>query len=199
MTASSLSRRDLMAALAALPLAGALAGCASSNPQVFTLAVQPGAPAAVASPTGVPAAIAVATAGIPKYLDRPQIVRRGGSYQLDVSEFDRWGEPFADMVTRVLIGDLALRLPDSQVFRDGSATATGATATVQLDLSRFDGEADGTVILAARWTVTRVGAAIPETARISARPAGDSTADLVAAMSQALGQLADKIAVSLAR
>ncbi len=190
----NLSRRDLIALMAALPLAA----CASSNPQVFTLAVQPGTPAA-APAAGAPAAVAVATAGIPKYLDRPQIVRRGGSYQLDVSEFDRWGEPFADRVTRVLIGDLSLRLPDSQVFREGSAAATSATATVQLDLSRFDGEADGTIILAARWAVARGGGAIAETGQFSVRPAGDSTADLVAAMSQALGQLADKIAVSLAR
>src|SRR5947209_19217962 len=110
-----------------------LAGCTSPTPQIFSLAIQPGTEL-----DGGPATLAVASAAIPKYLDRPQIVRHGGAYQLDVAEFDRWGEPFGDMVTRILVGDLAQRLPKAQVFKADSPTATPAAATLQLDFSRFD-------------------------------------------------------------
>jgi len=84
-----------------------LAACSTSpKPQIFSLAIHPGREL-----EGSRASLAVASAVIPKYLDRPQIVRHGGAYQLDVAEFDRWGEPFGDMVTRILVGDLAQRLP----------------------------------------------------------------------------------------
>jgi len=47
-----------------------LAGCSTSpTPQIFSLAIQPG----TELETG-PATLAVASAAIPKYLDRPQIV-----------------------------------------------------------------------------------------------------------------------------
>ena len=136
---------------------------------------------------------------IPKYLDRPQIVRHGGAYQLDVAEFDRWGEPFGDMVTRILVGDLAQRLPKAQVFKADSPTATPAAATLQIDFSRFDPDPDGTIVLVARWTLTAANGVTEDSNRLTVKPASDSVADLVAAMSQALGLLADKIAATFAR
>jgi uncharacterized lipoprotein YmbA len=172
-----------------------LAGCSSSSPaQIFSLAIQPG----TELETG-PTTLAVASAAIPKYLDRPQIVRHGGAYQLEVAEFDRWGEPFGDMVTRILVGDLAQRLPKAQVFKADSPTATAAAATLQIDFSRFDPDPDGTIVLVARWTLTATNGVTEDTNRLTVKPASDADADLVAAMSQALGLLADKIAATFAR
>jgi uncharacterized protein len=172
-----------------------LAACsASPKPQIFSLAIQPGTELG-----GGPASLAVASAAIPKYLDRPQIVRHGGAYQLYVAEFDRWGEPFGDMVTRILVGDLAQRLPKTQVFKADSPTATAAAATLQIDFSRFDPDPDGTIVLVARWTLTAANGVTEDSNRLTVKPASDSDADLVAAMSQALGQLADKIAASAVR
>jgi uncharacterized lipoprotein YmbA len=186
------SRRQLLLVGVA---GGALAGCtASTPPRLYTLASRPGPVLAHG-----PATTAVRDAALAKYLDRPQIVRRGGIYQLEAAEFDRWGEPLSDMVTRVLIEDLSQRLPASQFFRDASPTATDAQATLEIDISQFDADPDDTVVLAARWALRLGDQPGPaQSARLTAKPASKSTADLVAAMSQALGQLADRIAASLA-
>jgi uncharacterized lipoprotein YmbA len=190
LTVSTTRRRVLVASLGFW----ALAGCGGTeSPRVYTLAIERGSPQA-----GGPASLSVVGAAIPKYLDRPQIVRRGGGYQLDVAEFDRWGEPFGDMVTRVLVGDLAQRLPKTQVFRDESPTATSAAQSLQLDFARFDPDPDGTVVLAARWTLRATSTLAEDSVRLTVRPASDSIPDLVAAMSKALGQLADKIAAAAA-
>lgn len=160
-----------------------LAGCADSpQPRIYTLAIQPGTQLA-----GGPSSLSVVGAAIPRYLDRPQIIQHGGPYQLDVSEFDRWGEPVGDMVTRVLVGDLAQRLPKTQVFRDESPTATNALASVQLDISRFDPDPNGTVVLAARWTLRGADLIAEDFNRLTVKPASDAIPDIVAAMSQALG------------
>jgi uncharacterized lipoprotein YmbA len=191
MMADPVSRRCLLLVV----LAGAaLGGCSTSTPpRLFTLASRPGPMLAHG-----PATIAVRDAALAKYLDRPQIVRRGGVYQLEAAEFDRWGEPLSDMVTRVLIEDLSQRLPGSQIFRDASPTATDAQATLEIDISRFDADPDDTIVLAARWALRRGAQPGPaQSARLAAKPASKSTADLVAAMSEALGQLADRIAASL--
>jgi uncharacterized protein len=170
-----------------------LAGCTSPTPEIYSLAIQPGTEL-----ESGPATLAVASVAIPKYLDRPQIVRHGGAYQLDVAEFDRGGEPFGDMVTRILVGDLAQRLPKTQVFKADSPTATAAVATLQIDFSRFDPDPDGTIVLVARWTLSANGVT-EDSNRLTVKPASDSVADLVAAMSQALGLLADKIAAGAVR
>ena len=66
-----LSRR---AALAALLAGTALAACSSPPPKVYTLTTVPGAAVG-----GRPVTASVALVDIPKYLDRPQIVRRSGT------------------------------------------------------------------------------------------------------------------------
>ena len=198
MTGMATTRRGFLSiglASAAVGSAALLAGCSTSPiPSIYTLAIQPGTQLA-----GGPSSLSVVGAAIPKYLDRPQIIRHGGPYQLDVSEFDRWGEPFGDMVTRILVGDLAQRLPKTQVFRDESPTATNAVASVQVDISRFDPDPDGTVVLVARWTLRGTNVIAEDSNRLTVKPASDAIPDIVAAMSQALGQLADHIAAAVAR
>jgi uncharacterized lipoprotein YmbA len=183
-----LSRRAVLAAL----LAGTgLAACSSPPPKVYTLTVVPGA-----SVGGRPVTASVALVDIPKYLDRPQIVRRSGANELGVDEFERWGEPLANMVQRVLADDLTARLPSGSVVTTSRTLSGDEALTVELALSRFDPDADGTVVLEAQWRVRRRagGRAKTETARITRRPADDSAATEVRAMSDALGELADRIA-----
>jgi len=191
MSKHHLTRRGLL--LGSLG-AWSLAGCSNSaSPRVYTLTTELGTALA-----GGPATLSVVGAAIPKYLDRPQIVRRGGGNQIEVAEFDRWAEPFGDMVTRVLIGDLSLRLPKTQVFRDDSPTATAASVSVQLDIARFDPDPDGTVVLALRWTLRSTAVLAEDSPRLTAKPASDSIPDLVVAMSDAMGKLADRIAAAAA-
>jgi uncharacterized lipoprotein YmbA len=140
----------------------------------------------------------IATVGIAKYLDQPQIVRHSSEHELTLADLERWAEGMGDMVARVLAEDLTARLPGAQVFvGDGPATVQ-ADVRVELYVERFDPDPDGTVILAARWTIRRGnGTARLGVERITQRPTSSSTSDLVAAMSDALATLADRLAPQL--
>jgi uncharacterized lipoprotein YmbA len=104
-----------------------------------------------------------------------------------------------DMVTRVLIENLTLRLPTSQVVGTSGSLTIRADVTVEVDISRFDADQNGKVLLDARSAVQRE-ARRPSlwSDRITVQPASPSVPDLVAAMSEALGQLSDRIARMLA-
>jgi len=212
-------------AIQAILLTLAIAGCADTPPaKIFTLAPQPGQPAArsgssnpvaaTAHPTstqrirstaragstqpGEPTKVSVKTVQIAKHLDRPQMVRYSDAYQLQTSEFERWGEGFSDMTTRVLVENLAQRLPHDQVFAASGALTTAGDVSVEVDIVRFEPDPQGTVLLDARWAaVPRQG---PDqgirSEQIQVKMASDSAADQVAAMSEALGQLADRIAAA---
>jgi uncharacterized lipoprotein YmbA len=193
MTSDNLSRRRLMAGLGLL---AAFEGCTTSpNSRFFTLVPQPAAASAGRSP----ATVAVKPVELAKYLDRPQIVRHSNAYELQIADIERWGEEMRDMVTRVLIENLTLRLPASQVVGASGSLTIRPDVTVEVDISRFDADQNGKVFLDARSAVLRDGRR-PSlwSDRITVQPASPSVTDLVAAMSDALGQLSDHIAQVLA-
>jgi uncharacterized lipoprotein YmbA len=184
------TRRQLCVGLALLPI---LAGCASPPTRVYTLV-----PREPATPARSSATVMVKSVELAKYLDRPQIVRYGDVYELSLAEFERWGESMRDMVMRVLVEDLSLRLPKGQVFADSGQLPVRADTTVDVDISRFDADPNGEVVLAARWSVQRQGQrAQLRSDRITVPSNPADTPALVAAMSDALGQLADRIASAL--
>jgi uncharacterized protein len=185
------TRRQVLSALAL----AALCGCNSSPPPaLYTLVARPGPRI-----DRTLAPIALRPVEVPKYLDRAQIVRRRTPLEFEVSDFERWGEGFDDMVTRVLLDDLALRLPRTELTIAGTKVAPQDAVTVALDLARFDADPGGTAVLEARWTIRRGATAEPvRLQRIAVRAAGQKTADIVAAMSNCLAQLADSIAAALA-
>ena len=60
--------------------------------------------------------VAVNRAVIPSYLDKPQIVMRAtDGVELEISEYNRWGETLNSLLQRVLADDLSLALPNSIV------------------------------------------------------------------------------------
>ena len=54
--------------------------------------------------------IGLAPIGLPRYLDRPQIMTRLGEHELGLSEVDLWADPLKDMIPRVLARNLAALL-----------------------------------------------------------------------------------------
>jgi uncharacterized lipoprotein YmbA len=171
-----------------------MASCASPDPSYYTLAPIRG----TASPGG-PALVELRRPGIAGYLDRSEITRSNTPYQLKVATGERWGEPFGDMVGRVLAEDLNSRLAGSSVFTSAGAISADAGARVEIDIQRFDADAGGQIVLAAQVAVTRNGNRGEPTTRslrINITPAGAATSAYVAAMSQALARASDDIATS---
>ena len=182
-----IARRALIPAAAFL-----LVSCGSPNPSLYTLEAPPG-PLRRAGPR----VIELRSIGLARYLERSQIVRSSENFRLVVLPNDWWGEPLDAMIGRTLARALTQRLPGSTVFLESSAISATPDATVQVNVERLDQDASGRIILSAQYAVVRRG---NDTRGVTLRVPtnGPTTADLVAAMSAALGQFADRIAASLA-
>ena len=183
------TRRGVLALLALLP-----AACTSPNPNLYTLAVVPGPLRA-----GAPARIELRLIALAHYLDRTQIVRSSEDFRLDVSSNDWWGEPLDSMLSRVLVQELAQRLPQSTVYGENGAITAAPDATVELNVQRMDADRNGTVVLLALAAVTlQDHVTQARNLRFAVPTPSAGTAGLVAAMSTAVGDLADAIATMLA-
>jgi len=131
------------------------------------------------------AAIRVGRVRIPAELDRVEVVQRIDANRLSISEQDRWAAPMEDMVRRVLTADL-----------NGPANGLAQpSATLNVDIEEFMGDASCNVTLTASWELK--GASAPVTGRESIRVPGSGgtcpASSLPMPMSRALAQLSEKI------
>jgi hypothetical protein len=134
--------------------------------------------------------------GLARYLERSQIVRSSENFRLDVIANDWWGEPLDAMIGRTLARALTQRLPGSTVYLENGAISAEPDATVQVNVQRLDQAAGGAVRLVAQYSVVRRNTDT-RGVTIDIPVRGPTSADLVAAMSAAIGQLADRIAAAL--
>lgn len=180
--------------IAALGMLAALTACSSPNPNLYTIA-----PVSAATQTGAPKVIALRQIGVARYLERSQIVRSSENYRLDVESNDWWGEPIGAMLARVLVDELSQRLPTSTVYAETGAVSVSADATVELNVSRLDQNASGVLVLQAQAAVTTKGRGAPLTQsfHFDVPPPSAGVAGEVAAISTAVGQLADGLATML--
>ena len=150
--------------------------------------------------TGGPAVIVFQQVGLARYLERSQIVSSSENYRLDVMPDDWWGEPLAAMLSRVLIDEVSQRLPRSTVLNENGAVTSTADATVALNVRRLDLDAAGNLVLQAQAAVTFKGRSEPtlRSFRFVVTPQGSGVPSEVAAISAAVGQLADGLASMLA-
>ena len=116
------------------------------------------------------------------------------------------------MVTRVLAEDLALRLPGDSVAAEGGALRIPASILAEVQIQRFEAGPDGVVELLAQAAVRprnqdaaasrtlrfRVPSGVQGAGVPGAGAKGPDAAGVVAAMDQALGQLADSLAGMIA-
>ena len=186
---ANLPRRTMLLALLA-------SGCSSPEPAYYTLAASPGI-----ARSGGPRLVELRDPSIAGYLDRSEIVRNDTSYKLDLRPGERWGEPFGSMLGRVLAEDLNQRLPGTTVFTSHGSLSPEPQAQVEVDVPGFDLRASGHVVLRAEVVVSRSAHGGPtsrtRSLQIEATPASAETPALIAAMSHAVGQLADAIAAML--
>jgi uncharacterized lipoprotein YmbA len=177
---------------AILAVLAVLAACGSPNPDFYTLAALPGPVR-----QGPTHSLELRRVGLAGYLDRADIVRSAAQYKLRVANDERWGEPLGGMVERVFTEDLVERLPNTAVFAESGAISSNPDRVLEIDVQRFDADADGTVVLLAQVAVRHGDerqSSNVRTFRLTAAPASKALRDHVAAMSVALGHLADAVA-----
>ena len=175
--------------------AAMLAACGSPEPVLYTIAPVHGEMHAVGARV-----IVLEQIGLERYMNRSEIVRSSENYRLNVSSNDWWGEPLGAMLSRVLAAELGQRLPQSTVLADSGAISSTPDVTVQLNMQRLDEDATGGVVLQAQAGVQFKSQKAPvlRTFHFVVVPPGPGVPGEVAAISTALGQLADGVANMLA-
>jgi len=114
---------------------------------------------ALAQPTASPEGSApiellgVLPAGMPGYIDRPQLVTWTAPGELRIDEFLRWAEPLDAAVTRTLVENLEALLPESRVVPSPWAATARPRARVWVELTLFGPQAGGEVRLEGRWAL----------------------------------------------
>lgn len=177
----------------------ALTGCAATPPSRFyvlsPVAIDTGAHPAESAP-----AIGVGPVELPDYLDRPQIALRSGPYELRYNETQRWAEDLRDNVTSVLAENLSRLVPTDQVVRFPWGRLTRVDFQVVAQISRFDADESGTVVLSANWKLYRGEGrdVIAENRSVLSETfRGTDYTEIVAAQSRALDSLSREIAAAI--
>jgi uncharacterized protein len=177
----------------ALPLLAAACG-ASPEPNYYTIVPRNGP----TFPRG-PKVILLKDIGLASYLDRREIVRSSESYKLDIRANDWWGEPLGGLIGRILVSELTQRLPSSTIYSESGAITADHDCIVGVNIQRLDADSAGSLVL-----VAQVAAEFNRPRRMAARTftitrplATQDTPGLVAAISDAVGELADGIAALL--
>lgn len=174
-----------------------LVACAHSpEPTYFALSAQNGKnlPSAVLK-------VELRRTGLPGYLDRPHIVHRATAERLELEGDERWGGSLDEMVGATLAENLAQRLPSCAVYSESGAISSLPDVQLEVQLFRFERNAQGSVELLAEVAVHPRSSEPPAVQRfaLSEKPASGRTAAVVATMSDLLGRLADGIAPLIAR
>ncbi|NIO15620.1 MAG: hypothetical protein GTN70_01235 [Deltaproteobacteria bacterium] len=179
-----------------------LSGCGRSAPTRYYIlsslkdASQPKAE----TKTGSDIAIGIGPVKVPGYLNRPQIVSRGGQNELVVAKFDRWGGALQEDVAGVIAENLSLLLPTDKVYVYPWMPNIPLDFAVTVDITRLDGVLGGDVVLHARWVVTGVDwkeVFEKRSGRYIESAGGAGYGDFVAAQSRLLGKLSEDIAASI--
>ena len=173
-------------------------GCArSSEPRIYTLSSNQGK-----SFVSAPLRIELRRPELPRYLDRPGLVRRVGSTRLAVASHDIWGAPLEELVGTTLAANLAQRLPKSMVYTEEGGLSAEPDVVVALELHRFELAARGRVELVAQVAVQwprRDNHVHMSRHTISGHPHGSEADAVVSEMSQLLARLSDMIAHQISR
>ena len=133
---------------------------------------------------------------LPPYLDRPEVVTRMAPNRLELSKDDRWGESVQNGFTRAMERDLAAQAGAAVIVFPWYNTVH-IDMQVQIDVYRFETDAQGTATLSAKWTILdSTGKNILYTVESHltqpSKP-GDNT-EAAAALSRTIGDLSGQIA-----
>jgi len=182
-----------------------LGGCFGTSPSSRFYTLTPNESRGVSAAEGVEVIVRVGPVSIPSYLDRRQIVTRNGRNQIEIAEYQRWGGPFDDEITRLLVnnlsGSLATRGISVMPWRSVTMADVATIYRIPVNIDRFDGVTGESVVLSALWAVISIkdkqeNVLVARQSMISEAVDGKGYDALVAAMGRAVERLGNEIAES---
>jgi uncharacterized lipoprotein YmbA len=170
--------------------AGLLCACATSRPDHFyILSDQPRGTNEARPPPTTQVSLRVT---LPSLVDRPEMVLNTSTNGIVVLEHERWAAPLADLATQTLARDLEARRSDLLVA-DRSTSTTAVKITV--DVVQMTVRKAERASIETHWRISdpRSGGDVVGGNVFSAPLAQDDYASVARALSDCLGQLADRL------
>ncbi|WP_052065911.1 PqiC family protein [Thalassospira australica] len=152
------------------------------------------------NPTSAQPVVGVGPVSIPSYLDRSTIVTRSSANRPVVNSGHRWAEPLGENINRVLMDNLDQTGIASRLEVFPWTSRDQVDWQIVLDIDRFERQADGKVILTARWKlVSFESGKIAKAAKYSkvSTPVDGTIENTVVAMSTLLADLTSEIAIQV--
>jgi len=146
--------------------------------------------------------IGIGPVSFPEFLDRPQIVARTSSNQLEVDEFHRWGGSLQEDFSRVLVQNLSALLDTNRIHVYPSQEQLDLAYRIAIDVQQLDGRLGEGVTLNAVWTLLdekKIQPLLVKRFQFTAPATSPDYEALVAAHSEALAALSQAIASEMVR
>lgn len=176
-----------------------LFACGSSPSTRFYILseVAPATPAPTAAAANqIP--IRVEPVAIAPELDRSEIVSRIGPNRVHVAGSDRWAAPLPEQIRQVLSDDLSARLPPASVADPNEPNTKDSRRSLTIAISEFYSDDICAVTLRASWSLSNPQAASQHgTEHVRVPPSVPCGGEQAAAMSRALGALADRLTITI--
>lgn len=154
--------------------------------------------------TGSSPAIAIARPKLPGYLERQQLVSRSSGGQMQMNSYQLWAEPLDKGISRVTAINLGRLTNSVNIQPVESFVTTDYDSLLEIRISRFEPDADGTMVLECTWKLQPIDGRVvnPRSFRTVIEIIGPETASApqtarIAAMNEALARLAREIAGKL--
>jgi len=149
---------------------------------------------------GADLALGVGPVQLAAYLAVSEIQVRASASELSRLPVDRWAEPLEEGITRVLAQNLSAELGTRDVVLFPWYADQTPSHQVQLSVRRFELEPDGSGALEVRYEVTGLdarGGHLVRDVELRQPAAGSDVAASVTALSEALAELARRIAADI--
>jgi uncharacterized lipoprotein YmbA len=144
--------------------------------------------------------IGIGPINIPDYLNQPKIVTRSAPNVVALAEFDRWGEPMKDNLTRVLAKNLSILLCTKTIAFFPWRGGIPIDYRIEMEVLRLEGSLGGNVSLEAWWMVLSGDGKrmlFSNKSTFSEAVGGKDYGSLVSAQSRAVGRLSAEIAEAI--
>jgi uncharacterized lipoprotein YmbA len=138
---------------------------------------------------------------LPAYLDRPQLVTRTSPNRLNLAEFERWAEPLHDTFSQALAENISSLVGTDLVYVLPRRDTPALDYQVPVEVFRFDRNAEGQVMLLARWGIFTDEPSKPLLIRRllirEPTPPDSATEEVIMTLSRAVESLSREIARDL--
>ncbi len=137
---------------------------------------------------------------VPEYLDRKQIVTRTKANELVVSTYNQWAEPLGKSLSRVLSENIGAMVPTDRTIllpvKRSIRKALTLDYQVTISFSKFEKDANGEVVLNARWVLLTDDKKelLLRRSVYKEMPKTDDYAEMAASQSRLLTQFSQEIA-----